>query len=132
MTTSQQSIEQRKDQLRNYFAGVGFARWHAIYGQGKLTGVRRSIREGHTMVLNQVQTWIQHHDLPPDAHILDAGCGTGLLSVALARQGFRVTAVDIAFPMVREATYQLNKPALLTAFIGSLAISRRLAVAMMQ
>lgn len=32
--------------------------------------------------------------LPPGAHVCDAGCGLGFLSLALARRGFSVTAVD--------------------------------------
>ena len=32
--------------------------------------------------------------LPNGAHICDAGCGVGELSLALAALGFRVTAVD--------------------------------------
>ncbi len=32
--------------------------------------------------------------LPPDAHLCDAGCGIGYLTLALARRAYRVTAVD--------------------------------------
>src|SRR4030095_7953778 len=32
--------------------------------------------------------------LPPDARVLDAGCGTGRYAVELARRGFRVTGLD--------------------------------------
>ncbi|MEA5144187.1 MAG: methyltransferase domain-containing protein [Oscillibacter sp.] len=32
--------------------------------------------------------------LPPGSHVCDAGCGLGFLSLALARRGFSVTAVD--------------------------------------
>lgn len=34
--------------------------------------------------------------LPPQAHVCDAGCGLGYLSLALAQHAERVTAVDIA------------------------------------
>jgi SAM-dependent methyltransferase len=34
--------------------------------------------------------------LPPQAHVCDAGCGLGYLSLALAQHAQRVTAVDIA------------------------------------
>lgn len=35
--------------------------------------------------------------------MLDAGCGTGLFSVALARHGFNVTAIDLAPQMIEAA-----------------------------
>lgn len=41
--------------------------------------------------------------LPPDASILDMGCGTGRHSVALARQGFCVTGVDLSEHMLQKA-----------------------------
>jgi magnesium-protoporphyrin O-methyltransferase len=92
---------QHKAKLRDYFDGIGFERWSAIYGQGVLTGVRRSVREGHNTMLGYVQEWIASYGLPAGAHLLDAGCGTGLLSVALAQQGYTVTATDIAPSMVQ-------------------------------
>ena len=39
-------------------------------------------------------------DVAPAASALDAGCGAGLLTVALARRGYRVTAVDLSPSMV--------------------------------
>lgn len=41
--------------------------------------------------------------LSPGAQVLDAGCGSGRDSLALARQGFRVAAIDASPEMVREA-----------------------------
>jgi SAM-dependent methyltransferase len=42
-------------------------------------------------------------DLPPDALVLDAGCGPGLVSEALLRAGNRVVGVDLSAEMVRRA-----------------------------
>jgi SAM-dependent methyltransferase len=38
-----------------------------------------------------------------DAHVLDAGCGTGQWAIALAERGARVTAIDLAPEMIRLA-----------------------------
>ncbi len=94
---------QYKEQLRTYFDGVGFERWSAIYGNDdNLSSIRRSIREGHNMMMAQVDAWLNAHNLPAGSTILDAGCGTGLVSLALARRGYHVTSVDIAPQMVRK------------------------------
>ncbi len=95
-----------KDRLRDYFNGVGFERWSAIYGEGQLSSIRQSVREGHSLMLNTVQNWLDEHDLPLNAQILDAGCGTGLFCTAMAELGYPITAVDIAPQMVQAAMQQ--------------------------
>lgn len=97
------STARHKARLRNYFEGVGFERWRAIYGEEQLSAVRQSIREGHRRMLALLYGWLDELNLPPGAHLLDAGCGTGLLSVALAQRGYTVTAVDISSQMVQAA-----------------------------
>lgn len=98
--------EQHKARLRTYFDGVGFERWRAIYGEGKLSSIRQTVRQGHEQMLGYVRQWLGEAALPPDADLFDAGCGTGLFSLAMARQGFQVTAVDIAPQMVETARQQ--------------------------
>lgn len=95
MTTTLQS------QLRTYFDGTGFDRWAAIYGQGPLSSVRQSIREGHARMLTQAETWLAADGRGQT--LLDAGCGTGLFTVAMAKRGYQVTAVDIAPRMIAAA-----------------------------
>ncbi|RRR70598.1 MAG: magnesium protoporphyrin IX methyltransferase [Candidatus Viridilinea halotolerans] len=95
---------QYKNRLRHYFDGVGFARWSAIYGEAELSPVRRSIRTGHTLMLNQALTWLEELPAPPaQPKALDAGCGTGLFTLEVARRGYQVTAADIA-PQMAHAT----------------------------
>ncbi len=100
---------QIKNRLRDYFNGIGFERWSAIYGQGEISGVRRSVREGHALMLEHVLHWLDELALPTGAPVLDAGCGTGLFSVAAAQRGYRVTAVDIAPQMVQAATQRAQE-----------------------
>ncbi len=91
-------ISQHKAQLRDYFNGLGFERWSAIYGNAPLSLVRQSIREGHNRMLAIADSWLA--DQPPPTTALDVGCGVGLFSLMLARRGYRVRAADIAPQMV--------------------------------
>lgn len=101
------TILQHKHKLREYFDGVGFERWSAIYrNDSGLSRVRQTIHDGHAAMLAQAQAWLAEWADASGARAgsaLDAGCGTGLFSVALAQRGFRVTAADIAPQMVGAA-----------------------------
>src|SRR5689334_22665004 len=116
--------QQHKSRLRDYFDGVGFERWSAIYGQAEVSRIRQTIRDGHAAMLGQAEAWLLEalraggrqmaNDDSSSFHrpssVLDAGCGTGLFSLALARRGLDVTAVDIA-PQMVAATLELARSA---------------------
>jgi magnesium-protoporphyrin O-methyltransferase len=101
------ALSTHKQQLLEYFDGLGFERWQAIYGDAKLSRVRQTIRAGHQQMLDSAINWLMSAG---DQHILDAGCGTGLLTLALARRGQRVTAIDLA-PHMAIATQQAVREA---------------------
>lgn len=42
-------------------------------------------------------------DVPPGAHLLDVACGSGQLALIAAREGVRVTGVDIAENLIERA-----------------------------
>jgi SAM-dependent methyltransferase len=46
---------------------------------------------------------IQRADLKPDSHVLDAGCGPGLVSEALLGAGHRVLGIDLSPEMIDRA-----------------------------
>ncbi len=54
-------------------------------------------------------TWIDGLNLPTGAKVLDAGCGAGLATVALARRGYTVDAIDPAESMVALTLHNLDK-----------------------
>ncbi len=74
--------------------------WHSLYtGQGLYAAIYQDR-------LTRALSAIDKLGLPAGARVLDVGCGAGFLSLALAKRGLRVTAVDLAEPMLR-ATVQL-------------------------
>jgi magnesium-protoporphyrin O-methyltransferase len=91
--------------VRKYFETSGFSRWSAIYGTGDIPPIWKVIRDGHARAMETVMSWI----VSAKGHTaLDAGCGTGNLSVELANHGFEVEAFDVSAPMIHFAKYINN------------------------
>lgn len=109
MSSSSFNAEEHKKMLRSYFNGQGFQRWASIYGDDKLSTVRNTVRQGHAVMMDRAFEWLQRLNLPQGATVLDAGCGTGLFSIRLAKAGYRVKAVDIASQMVEKSKADATK-----------------------
>ena len=109
MSSSSFNAEEHKKMLRSYFDGQGFQRWASIYGDDKLSSVRNTVRQGHAVMMDKAFDWLQQLGLPNGATVLDAGCGTGLFSIRLAKAGYKVKSVDIASQMVDKAKAEAIK-----------------------
>ncbi|MBM3162983.1 MAG: magnesium protoporphyrin IX methyltransferase [Chlorobi bacterium] len=109
MSSTSFNAEEHKNMLRSYFNGQGFQRWASIYGDDKLSTVRNTVRQGHAVMMDKAFDWLQQLGLPQGASVLDAGCGTGLFSIRLAKAGYKVKAVDIASQMVEKARTDATK-----------------------
>jgi len=68
--------------------------WKKIYSRRDVWGIIHQDRLSKTMA------WIEALGLPQGARVLDAGCGAGLASLAMAHRGYEVEAVDAAASMV--------------------------------
>ena len=79
-----------------YF-NAGASYWDDVYQQQSVLSSRYQER------FNRVLQMVDKCSLPPGSHILDVGCGAGVYSVALARRGYFVEAVDGA-PAMLERT----------------------------
>ena len=73
------------------------ANWDAYYERRDVFSIIHQLR------LSLALAWIDELALPAGAEVLDVGCGTGLIAVALARRGLRVVAVDAAAGMIERA-----------------------------
>ena len=77
--------------------------WKSVYSSDRL--LPTIYQDRHRTALG----WVRALDLPANARILEVGCGAGLLSVALARNGHTVDALDSTdamLQMVRHAARQ--------------------------
>ena len=88
--------------VHKYFETSGFSRWTAIYGSGDIPPIWKVIRDGHQRAIEAVSSFI---DGDASHSALDAGCGTGNLSIELANRGYEVDAFDVSAPMIHFAKY---------------------------
>lgn len=92
--------------VEDYFDRSATKVWERLCSDAPVSRIRQTVREGRdamrAMMLAQ---------LPADltgARILDAGCGTGLMTAELAQRGAEVVAVDIAPQLIKIAADRLE------------------------
>ena len=92
--------------VEDYFDRSATKVWERLCSDAPVSRIRQTVREGRdamrAMMLAQ---------LPADlsgARILDAGCGTGLMTAELAQRGAEVVAVDISPQLIAIANDRLE------------------------
>ncbi|CAN4086557.1 unnamed protein product [Withania somnifera] len=99
-----------KEVVREYFNNNGFERWKKIYGDtDDVNKVQLDIRLGHSKTVENVMKMLTEEGSLQGVTICDAGCGTGCLSIPLAKEGAIVSASDISASMVAEAQKQAQE-----------------------
>lgn len=83
--------------------------WRELYRGNDLWGVIH--RQRRQLALD----WIDSLGLSPGSHLLEVGCGAGLLALDLARRGFRVNATDVSQAMVEATRAQVEEASLAEA-----------------
>ena len=94
----------RRAQLTEYFDQTAVEHWRQLTSDTKVSRIRESVRLGRASMQEHLLSW-----LPSDLHglrLLDAGCGTGTLSYALARRGASVVGIDLSPQLVDVAERQ--------------------------
>ncbi len=88
----------RREELRTYFDRTAVEAWKRLTSNDPVGSIRATVRAGRDEMRRTLVSW-----LPGDlrgARVLDAGCGSGALSVELAARGACVVAVDISPTLV--------------------------------
>ncbi|KAK7318340.1 hypothetical protein RJT34_03039 [Clitoria ternatea] len=99
-----------KEVVREYFNKSGFERWKKIYGETEdVNRVQRDIRLGHSKTVENTLLMLKDEGSLQGVTVCDAGCGTGSLSIPLAKEGAIVSASDISAAMVAEAQKQAKE-----------------------
>lgn len=107
----------RRDEVAVYFDRTALDAWKKFATDEPLGRIRATVRAGRermratmlSMLPGNLQGW----------RILDAGCGTGAMSVELARRGARVIGVDLSPAIVAHAASGLPE------FIGGGSVQFR-------
>ncbi len=95
------SYQQRRGQIANYFDRTAAEAWSRMTSDAPLGRIRATVRAGRERMRETLLGW-----LPADLtgrRVLDAGCGTGAMAVALARRGAQVVAVDLSPTLIELA-----------------------------
>jgi magnesium-protoporphyrin O-methyltransferase len=91
----------RRAEVATYFDRTAADAWARLTSDAPLGRIRTTVREGRDTMRGTLLGW-----LPEDLsglRLLDAGCGTGALSLAAARRGAEVLAVDLSPTLVQLA-----------------------------
>lgn len=92
------SYASRRSQLETYFDRTAHEAWKRLTSDAPVSGIRATVRAGRDQMRATLLSW-----LPGDLtgrRLLDAGCGTGALSVEAAARGATVVGVDIAANLI--------------------------------
>jgi len=99
------SYVERRERIEHYFDRTAVEAWARLTSSAPVSGIRATVRAGRDRMRTTLLDW-----LPADLHglrLLDAGCGTGALSVEAARRGAEVVAVDLSPTLVELARQRL-------------------------
>ena len=96
--TSDARYDRQREKLAAYFDGTAQKAWIDLTSDVEVGRIRATVRAGRERMRGVLLDW-----LPADmwrTRLLDAGCGTGALSVDAACRGAEVVATDVAGGLV--------------------------------
>ena len=84
----------KRANLETYFDRTALDAWAAMTSDAPVSKIRATVRAGRQEMRDTLLSW-----LPQDLsgrRILDAGCGTGMLAIEIARRGGDVVGIDVS------------------------------------
>ena len=103
MTTTQ--YQERRGQLQTYFDRTAVEAWARLTSTAPVSRIRATVRAGRHRMRSTLLGYLPAN--LASTTLLDAGCGTGALSVEAAVRGALVTAIDLSPTLVRRAEQRL-------------------------
>jgi len=97
----QSSYQTRREQLQLYFDRTANKAWEQLTSDAPVSRIRETVREGRESMSNCLLNWLPYS--MRGMHVLDAGCGTGSLSIQMAERGATVVGIDISPSLIRIA-----------------------------
>ncbi len=97
-TPGSRTYTERRAWLHEYFDRTAAGAWATLTSDSEVSWVRRTVRQGRERMRHTLSGF-----LPDDLtglRVLDAGCGTGVQAVELARRGAAVVAIDLSPTLV--------------------------------
>ena len=92
---------ERRGELQTYFDRTAVDAWARLTSDAPVGRIRATVRAGRDEMRHTLLSWLPQN--LSGARLLDAGCGTGALSIEAARRGARVVAVDLSATLVSVA-----------------------------
>ncbi|MBZ8132219.1 magnesium protoporphyrin IX methyltransferase [Afifella sp. IM 167] len=92
------SYLERREELETYFDRTAAEAWSRLTSDAPVSRIRATVRAGRDEMRGVLLSY-----LPQDLtglRLLDAGCGTGALSLEAARRGAEVVATDLSSSLV--------------------------------
>ena len=90
-----------KNKLEIYFDRTSSKAWEVLTTDLPVSGVRQKVRQGRNITRNTLLSYLPQN--LEGKRILDAGCGTGQISIALAERGAEVVGIDISSTLIKIA-----------------------------
>ena len=101
------TYSQTRDRIQVYFDQTAVKAWEALTNESPVSAIRSKVRAGRQEMRELLLSRLPK-DLT-DYSILDAGCGTGQMSIDLGMRGAKVLGIDISTNLIDIARKRLPR-----------------------